>query len=56
MNEINPYLEKFYSQNLVNLDEILFSSMKISLDLLGIKTKIIKSSDLNLYKNLKKKI
>ena len=53
-NEINPYLEKFYSQDFTNLDEILFSSMKISLDLLGIKTKIIKSSDLNLDKNLKK--
>ncbi len=53
-NEISPYLKNFYHQDFINLDDILFNSMKISLDLLGIKTKIIKSSELKIDKNLKK--
>lgn len=51
---INPYLEEFYKMDIERLDDILYESLNISLKLFGIKTKIIKSSELNIDRELKK--
>ena len=53
-DEIYPFVDRFYNSEYNTLSDVLFESMKLIIDLIGIETTIIKASELQLNQTLKK--
>lgn len=53
-DEIYPFVNCFYNSEYNTLSDVLFESMKLIIDLIGIETTIIKASELELNQTLRK--